>query len=124
MPSTPKQSAAEKRSADVPTAPPSLPQPRVLTDTVTVADAARMTGKHPQTIRRWANDGTLQSTRLGHREFRIYKASLEAFIDGASAGNRAVPASGSSVERPAGGLFDPEWGLFTRQPFHDPETAS
>lgn len=124
MPSTPKQSAAEKRAADVPTAPSSLPQPRVLTDTVTVAQAAEMTGKHPQTIRRWANDGTLESTRLGHREFRIFKASLAEFIDGASAGTTAAVAPRPSVERPAGGLFDPEWGLFTRQPFHDPETTA
>ncbi len=124
MPSTPKASSAPTSAPDVPTAPPSLPQPRVLTDTVTVAEAARMTGKHPQTIRRWANDGTLESTRLGHREFRIFKASLAEFIDGVSAGSSAASAPGSSVERPAGGLFDPEWGLFTRQPFHDPETAA
>jgi excisionase family DNA binding protein len=82
-----------------------------------------MTGKHPQTIRRWANDGTLQSTRLGHREYRIYKASLEAFIDGIETRSSAAPATGPSVERPAGGLFDPDWGLFTRQPYHDSETA-
>ncbi|WP_040599231.1 helix-turn-helix domain-containing protein [Patulibacter medicamentivorans] len=96
----------------------------MLTDTVTVAQAAEMTGKHPQTIRRWAKDGTLECTRLGHREFRIFKASLSEFIDGASAGTSAAPASGQRAERPGGGLFDPEWGLFTRQPFHDPENAS
>jgi excisionase family DNA binding protein len=98
-----------------------LPQPRVLTDTITVAEAARMAGKHPQTIRRWANDGTLRSTRLGHREFRIYKDSLAAFLGGDGAADGAAPASDSSDRRPTGGLFDPDWGLFTRQPFGDLE---
>lgn len=110
--------SARHAKADAPDPGVDLPQPRVLTDTISVAEAARMAGKHPQTIRRWANDGTLRSTRLGHREFRIYKDSLDEFIGG-GATDSAARAAESTGQRPAGGLFDPDWGLFTRQPFGD-----
>ncbi len=44
---------------------------------LTVADAARRTGRNPETIRRWIRDGRLRANKTGARHL-IEEADLEA----------------------------------------------
>jgi excisionase family DNA binding protein len=50
-------------------------QPRILTDKPSLAtrDVARLLNVHPNTVRRWANNGTLKSYRIGSRGDRRFR---------------------------------------------------
>lgn len=78
------------------------PRPRPLRSTVSVREAAEALGKTDITIRKWVASGALEATKLGPRDLRIYPDSF--------------PLSGDG----RGGVFDPDWGLYTRLPMIDP----
>lgn len=46
-------------------------QPKLLT----IREAAEMLGVHPETLRRWDNEGKLKAVRFGKRGHRKYKAT-------------------------------------------------
>ncbi|WP_040600894.1 hypothetical protein [Patulibacter medicamentivorans] len=81
---------------------------------VTFKAAVELVGKHPQTIRRWIQSGTLEAFVLGHRELRVTRGSLQPFTDNAGVSDEPAPAVPG---RPAGGLYYPEWVLFDGAPF-------
>lgn len=50
---------------------------------VTLREAAVMLGVHPETLRRWDNDGKLKSVRVGARGHRKYPvASIRELVKG------------------------------------------
>ena len=86
-------------------------------ESLSVKEVAEFTGKHPQTVRRWISDGTLEGFRIGHRELRVTRASLRRWAGAAPQSGPAPVVSPPARSRPAGGLFDPEWGPFDHEPF-------
>lgn len=98
-------------SASLGASAPSVP-PRIPHDSLSVAAAAELVDKHEQTIRAWVKKGYVEATKVGARDLRIHRQSLL---------NYAQPAVPKAVrsERPQGGLYDPDWGIWTRDPFHE-----
>ena len=47
---------------------------------LSVRDAARLLGYHPETIRRAIRRGDLKACRFGLREFRISRVDLDAYF--------------------------------------------
>jgi excisionase family DNA binding protein len=47
---------------------------------LTVTEAARLAGKHPETIRRWIRSGRLPATKVGAR-YAIERSDLERLLD-------------------------------------------
>jgi excisionase family DNA binding protein len=48
---------------------------------VTIQEAADMLGVHPETLRRWDNDGKLKSVRVSERGHRRYSLeTIRAFV--------------------------------------------
>ena len=47
------------------TTPGSIECCRILQDMITVPEAAKRTGKHPETVRRWIREGKLRSSKVG-----------------------------------------------------------
>jgi excisionase family DNA binding protein len=70
---------------------------------LTVMDAARRTGKDPETIRRWIRGGRLRSTRSG-RQHLIDEDELLAIV----AEPRSLPLPGSWRTLPSGQAA-PDW---------------
>lgn len=75
---------------------------------LTVEEAAEIAGKNPETIRRWIRQGRLEARSRG-RSYEVSERALTALISGEV---DARPPAG-------GGIFDPRWGPFTRDPFHE-----
>jgi hypothetical protein len=71
-------------------------------------EAAALVGKHPQTIRAWGKQGLIVSESWGARDTRFDRDSLLAYCP-----IEQEPAP----QRPAGGLYDPEWGMFDQNPY-------
>lgn len=67
-------------------------------------EAARDAGVHPESIRRWIRENALQARKRG-RAYEILESSLRAKV-----GRSQAPPAG-------GGIYDPNWGPFTRDPF-------
>lgn len=67
-------------------------------------EAAQIAGVHPESIRRWSREGQLEVRRRG-RAYEVLETSLLNRIGRA----RSAPAGG--------GIYDPRWGPFTRDPF-------
>ena len=75
---------------------------------LTVDEVAEITGKHVATVRGWINDGHISARKVG-RAFEVDRKSLEEWLGRAVLPTRA-PAQ-------FGGVYDPNWGVFTRDPF-------
>ncbi len=71
---------------------------------VTTEEAARIAGMHPESIRRWIREGVLQARKRGRAD-DVLESSLLAKL-------------GRGEQAPTGGgIYDPNWGPFTRDPF-------
>lgn len=124
MPSTSRSSQTSTASSPTPSIPPDLPRPRVLDDTLSVKEAAELSGKHEQTIRNWMKRELFTFSRLGGRDIRIHRTEFLRFLEGQGTPEQEI-ASPAPTRAPAdetgrlgGGLYDPDWGLFDRSPFH------
>lgn len=49
---------------------------------VKIGDAARRTGLHPETLRRWARAGAIEARRVGPRLWMLTSAAVEHLIRG------------------------------------------
>jgi excisionase family DNA binding protein len=56
---------------------------------LTVPEAARRTGRNPETIRRWIREGKLRSRKVGTQHI-LEEADLEAIVGGTEA-SRPLP---------------------------------
>lgn len=72
---------------------------------LTTDEAAEIAGMHRESIRRWIRDGELQARKRG-RSYDVLESALMAKLGR----NQKAPEGG--------GIFDPNWGPFTRDPFH------
>ena len=58
---------------------------------VSIAEAARLLGVHPTTIRRWMTEGSLAGYRVGHRRILLKRADLSRLITPARGTERQPP---------------------------------
>ncbi len=59
--------------------------PPVEKQSLATRDVARLLSVHPNTVRRWANDGTLKAYRVGsRRDRRFRREDIEKILDAAS----------------------------------------
>ncbi len=72
---------------------------------ITTDEAAEIAGMHRESIRRWIREGELEARKRG-RSYDVLESSLL----------RKLGRDQSAPE--GGGIFDPNWGPFTRDPFH------
>ncbi|MGE4426926.1 MAG: helix-turn-helix domain-containing protein [Solirubrobacteraceae bacterium] len=71
---------------------------------ITTDQAAEIAGMHRESIRRWIREGELEARKRG-RSYDVLESSLMAKL-------------GRGPSAPiGGGIFDPNWGPFTRDPF-------
>lgn len=75
---------------------------------LSLEEAAAMTGRHPESIRRWIRDGDVEARKDTTRRGRPYEVLERSLL--AKVGKAEVAPAG-------GGIFDPKWGPFTRDPF-------
>lgn len=71
---------------------------------ITTEQAAEIAGMNIESVRRWIRAGELEARRRG-RSYDVLESSLMRKI---GRGQRAPEG---------GGIFDPRWGPFTRDPF-------
>jgi excisionase family DNA binding protein len=57
---------------------------------------------HPSTVRKWANDGLLQGTRFGRRQWRFRRSALRTLENA-----RPLPGAAASADRHERGVLDP-----------------
>jgi excisionase family DNA binding protein len=70
-------------------------------DLLTVAQAASLLHLHPNTIRRWANQGLLRALRLGPRQDRrFYRRDIERLLNGDSNGVLSLRQEAPPAETP------------------------
>lgn len=77
---------------------------------LTTEEAAEMSGAHVETMRRWIREGAV-TARLRGRRYEVLESSV---LDKAGRGKRL---QGQRAPE-GGGIYDPRWGPFTRDPFH------
>lgn len=75
---------------------------------LTVDEVAEITGKHVATIRGYINAGAFVARKVG-RSYEVDRVSFEQWLGRALMPTRTPPQSG--------GVYDPSWGVFTRDPF-------
>lgn len=74
---------------------------------LTVPEAARRTGRNPETIRRWIRSGRLRSSRVGTQHL-VDEAELQALADEATL---ALPDGWDTL---SDGSPRPDWAEFVR----------
>lgn len=72
---------------------------------ISTDQAAEIAGMHRESIRRWIREGELEARKRG-RSYDVLESSLMTKLGR----NQKAPEGG--------GIFDPNWGPFTRDPFH------
>lgn len=69
---------------------------------VGISEAARRLGVHPNTLRKWADDGTIPSLRMpsGHRRFDVEELARfkEAMVTHRANGRQKAPGQQEPVE--------------------------
>jgi excisionase family DNA binding protein len=78
---------------------------------LTVPEAARRTGRNPETIRRWIREGKLRAHKVGTQHL-IEEPDLAAMTDTAAEGGFAVPAAWRSTWT---GERMPDWVTLVRR---------
>ncbi len=76
---------------------------------LTVPEAARRTGKNPETIRRWIRSGRLRSKKLGTQHL-IEEADLETVVDA----NKSLPLP-RGWDKTWTGESMPDWVALVRE---------